>query len=188
VIRRRVSAVFALRDALSGAALGHSDVMLSADDLPTPFVCKEGGLFALTDLSPGDHNLSLTGAAYRAARVPFAVSENEIITSVFSLLPTWWPPRDARRIDIGGARYALFDQPSTLRLARAIESEQTAAQVIPTGNMAEVAFPAEYIIVIDGCAERVEIASLSGGAATLLAPIKNHYARGAQLFRCAREE
>jgi hypothetical protein len=180
--------VFALRDALSGAALGHNEVAVSADDLPTPFVCKEGGLFALTDLSPGDHNLSLTGAAYRAARVPFTVSEGEIATSVFSLLPTWWPPRDARRIEIDGACYALFDQPSFLRLARAIEPGQSAAQVIPTGSMAAVAFPAEYIIVGNDHAERVEIASLSGGAAALLNPIKNHYTRGRQLFRCAREE
>ena len=77
MIRRTVSAALLLRDGFTGAALknGAATVcLLDGKPLQRP-IWKRDGYLVLTDLTPGEHSLSIRRSGYRDETVALTVTE-----------------------------------------------------------------------------------------------------------------
>ena len=194
MIRRTVSAALLLRDGFTGAALtnGAATVcLLDGKPLRQP-IWKRDGYLVLTDLTPGEHSLSIRRSGYRDETVALTVTEDAAVEDTVCLKPGhgYRFPAGTVRVTLtlrgatAGETLWLGVRPRTqLKLAQErAEPGDDMARLFCEGSPALLPIPGHFLLDDKGQPELVYLRSLRAETAEFAPPLTLGHGRGAELF------
>ncbi len=196
MIRRRVSAVFLLRDGFSGRPLASgAQVRCTLDGTPVCPVWKEGGYLVFTDLEQGEHVLTIQRPLYQMEKKTFPVQAGEMWEDTADLKPGAgypFPPQAAgmKLTVTNGGEPSLWPvwlgmaPPAALKLAQD-GGEGTAVRLF-CRNAALLPVPGCFLIPSKAGSELVHLRTLRGEKGELQSPLESRHPRGAELIPVQR--
>ena len=197
MIRRTVTAAFLMRDGFSGRVLSDASstrCLLDGRPLRRP-VWKREGYLVLTDLAPGEHELTIRRAGYREETVTVLAAEGKPAEDTISLKPGegYRFPQGTVRISLtlrrgqdaaAGQQVWLGTVPrSRLKLAQEkAEAGDEEAHLFCEGNPATLPVPGHFLLVSGKEPELVYLRSLREEKGRFYPPLTLSHPRGTELI------
>lgn len=197
MIHRTVTAVFLLRDGFSGSVLPDASstrCLLDGRPLRRP-VWKQEGYLVLTDLAPGEHQLTIRRAGYREETVKVLAAEGKPAEDTISLKPGegYRFPQGTVRVSLtlrrgqdaaAGQQVWLGTVPrSRLRLAQEkAEAGDEEAHLFCEGNPATLPVPGHFLLADGKGPELAYLRSLREETGRFYPPLSLSHPRGTELI------
>lgn len=190
MITFRVSAVCRVKDGYSGKWIETGGLLCTLDGQRYKPVTKPGGYLILTDLSPGQHQLSLRVAGYQDERVELdggtGIQERDITLKPGAGYPFHMPVAQLILAVTKGGRPAAeqslwlaVPDGSELKIAQTrTESGETSFRLYGKGLPARLSLPGAYLIVDGKNSEIVCLQSVEKENGMLAAPFEKAHERG----------
>lgn len=197
MIRISVSAILTVKDGFTGRSLDKKSISFTLDQEPYRPESRPGGLFVFTNLHPGPHELTASGAYFRRESLSFTVMEGAQTQLLLSMSPNERYPFGGRTTKLtlslrkgkakeplpGEAVIVAPEQARELKIAQdTVEAGSDSLRLYYSGS--QPALPMELLLRDKKATELCVLTRLEGDVGKLQAPVRFAHKRGCVLLPC----